>query len=192
MFNARKTYFHGKSSQYSRERNKKIAIFLHSVGRRIIKCRESVVLKKALLYCRLPQTGNSFKISPKWSSLWYLHWLVWYSFVWMMSQTPCNYLNYDMVKVKIVIFREKTSFFFREIEDDTCILLFFYFSNNRLIFWYKGNCLTTIHYSRKKTNSHMVGRFASLEKSAGRIISKNQLFCVFWCFCTKYFSQMAL
>ena len=35
-----------------------------------------------------------------------------YSFVWMMSQTPCNYLNYDMVKVKIVIFRKKTSFSF--------------------------------------------------------------------------------
>ena len=33
--------------------------------------------------------------------------LLWYSFVWMMSQTPCNYLNYDMVKVKIVIFRKK-------------------------------------------------------------------------------------
>ena len=71
-----------------------------------VSCSE----KGTSLYCRLPQTGNSFKISPKWSSLWYLHWLVWYSFVWMMSQTPCNYLNYDMVKVKIVIFRKKLHF----------------------------------------------------------------------------------
>ena len=96
------------------------------------------------------------------------------------------------LKLKSWFFGKKDFIFFREIEEDTFILLFFLFSNNRLIFWYKGNCLTTIHYSRKKTNSHMVGRFASLEKSAGRIISKNQLFCVFWCFCTKYFSQMAL
>ena len=86
----------------------------------------------------------------------------------------------------------KTSFSFVKSKTICSLCYSSIFSNNRLIFWYKGNCLTTIHYSRKKTNSHMVGRFASLEKSAGRIISKNQLFCVFWCFCTKYFSQMAL
>ena len=130
-------------------------------------------------------------ISPKWSSLWYLHCFGTPSFGWCRKHLVITSIM-TWLKLKSWFFGKKTLFSFVKSKKTRSFCYSSFFSNNRLIFWYKGNCLTTIHYSRKKTNSHMVGRFASLEKSAGRIISKNQLFCVFWCFCTKYFSQMVL